>query len=197
MLSILLPLWSMECELEIHYSHQHNHPILKLHYPKGCKLNISDKNNTVTIKFISTTKQNNIANIKHTKKQSVSKVEKLLSIAKDKLGSSYKPGAKGPKYFDCSGFVYYVFGQVGYSIPRVSTNQAKIGKKLTKKELKKGDIVCFDTSKKGHVNHTGIYLGQGKFIHASSGKAYSVTISDLTIGFYKDKFQWGIRILDK
>jgi sulfane dehydrogenase subunit SoxC len=62
-------------------------------------------------------------------------------------------------------------------------------------DLKKGDMVFFDTHERGHVNHSGVYLGDGRFIHASSGKAMSVTISELDKGFYVDKFRWGIRKL--
>jgi cell wall-associated NlpC family hydrolase len=110
------------------------------------------------------------------------------------LGKPYKYGATGPNSFDCSGFVYAVYREVGKNIPRTSIAQSQIaGKKLTKDELKEGDLVFFDTSLKGHINHSGIYLGNHKFIHASSGKAYSVTISTLD-GWYKDKFRWGKRV---
>ena len=79
----------------------------------------------------------------------------------------------------------------GIQIPRTSLNQSQIsGSKLSRAELSVGDMVFFDTSLKGHVNHVGIYLGNGKFIHASSGKAFSVTISDMN-GWYKNKFRWG------
>jgi len=118
----------------------------------------------------------------------------LITLAKSKIGSTYESTKAGPDTFDCSGFVYYVFGQNGIEIPRSSIDQAEIeGEKLTKDELKLGDLVFFDTSQKGHVNHSGIYLGNGEFIHASSGKAYGVTISNLISGWYKDKFLWGKR----
>ena len=110
------------------------------------------------------------------------------------LGKPYKYGATGEKSFDCSGFVYAVYRNIGFAIPRTSLNQSEIeGRKITKNSLKVGDLVFFDTSLKGYVNHSGIYLGQGKFIHASSGKAFSVTISDIN-AWYKDKFKWGKRI---
>ena len=57
-----------------------------------------------------------------------------------------------------------------------------------------GDIVVFDTMHRGHINHSGIYIGDGKFIHATSGKAFRVTTSKLDSGFYKDKFRWGVRV---
>ncbi|APW65373.1 hypothetical protein LPB137_05690 [Poseidonibacter parvus] len=115
----------------------------------------------------------------------------LLSLAKSKLGSPYVYAKTGPNSFDCSGFVYYVFNKNNIQVPRTSIAQSKIGRKITRDKIKRGDLVFFDTSLKGHVNHSGIYLGNGKFIHASSGRANSVTISNID-GWYKDKFKWGI-----
>jgi cell wall-associated NlpC family hydrolase len=118
----------------------------------------------------------------------------IVNIAKKHLGKPYRYGATGPKSFDCSGFVYAVHKRIGVTIPRTSLSQSRIrGKKLSKSELKEGDMLFFDTSLKGHINHSGIYLGNGKFIHASSGKAHSVTISSLN-GWYKNKFRWGKHI---
>lgn len=119
------------------------------------------------------------------------KSDVLIALAKSKLGSPYVYAKAGPDSFDCSGFVYYLFNKNDIDIPRTSIAQSKIGSKITRDEIKRGDLVFFDTSLKGHVNHSGIYLGDGKFIHASSGKANSVTISDID-GWYKDKFRWGI-----
>ena len=115
----------------------------------------------------------------------------LISLAKSKLGSPYVYAKTGPNSFDCSGFVYYVFNKNNIQVPRTSIAQSKIGQKITRDKIKRGDLVFFDTSLKGHVNHSGIYLGNGKFIHASSGRANSVTISNID-GWYKDKFKWGI-----
>jgi len=118
----------------------------------------------------------------------------IVQTAKKYLGKPYRYGATGPNSFDCSGFVYAVFKEVGVPIPRTSLAQSKIkGKKLSKSELKAGDLLSFDTSLKGHINHSGIYIGNHKFIHASSGKAHSVTISSLD-GWYRDKFRWGKRV---
>ena len=118
----------------------------------------------------------------------------IIVEAQKHLGKPYKYGKTGPDSFDCSGFVYGVHRNLGIKIPRTSLDQSKIvGRKLTKSELKVSDMLFFDTSLKGHINHSGIYLGEDKFIHASSGKANSVTISDLN-GWYRDKFRWGKRI---
>jgi len=133
---------------------------------------------------------------KETSKQ-ISKTEKIISLAKSKLGDSYEPAKAGPDHFDCSGFVYYVFKTNGIQIPRSSLPQSQSGDKLSREQIRRGDILFFDTHDRKHINHSGIYLGEGKFIHSSSGKAYGVTISDLDKGFYKDKFRWGVRKVEK
>jgi hypothetical protein len=75
----------------------------------------------------------------------ISKVDKLISLATSKLGASYVPMKAGPDHFDCSGFVYYIFTTNGISIPRSSLKQSISGKKLIRDELEKGDILFFDT----------------------------------------------------
>jgi len=119
-------------------------------------------------------------------------VENLISLSETKIGSPYAYGNAGPNTFDCSGFVYYLFKTHNIEIPRSSREQSKIGTHLSRQDIQRGDILFFDTSNKGHVNHSGIYLGDDKFIHASSGKAKGVTISSLN-NWYKDRFRWGIR----
>jgi len=118
-------------------------------------------------------------------------VDKIILFAKSKIGNPYIYADTGPDSFDCSGFVYYLFKEQNISISRTSLEQSKEGNPISREEIQRGDRIFFDTSHKGHVNHVGIYLGEGKFIHASSGKAKGVTISDLN-AWYKDKFLWGI-----
>lgn len=129
------------------------------------------------------------------KKVNQSQEEKsLIQIARAQLGKPYVYGKSGPDSFDCSGFVYGVHQQLGITLPRTSLQQSQINFPLVSKEaLQKGDLVFFDTSGKGVINHSGIYLGNGEFIHASSGKANGVTISSLD-AWYKDKFRWGKRL---
>ncbi len=117
--------------------------------------------------------------------------EKITKLAKKKLGRRYVWGATGTKNtFDCSGFTKYVYEKNGISIPRTSIKQSKYGKYVPKNKLKKGDLVFFDTSKeqKGYVNHVGIYLGNGKFIHASSAKK-KVVITSLNKAFYAKRYK--------
>jgi len=119
----------------------------------------------------------------------------IIEEAKGHLGEKYVWGATGPSRFDCSGFTSYVYKKMGITIPRVSKNQGKVGKKVRRSRLKKGDLVFFDTSRRrrGYINHVGIYIGNHKFIHASSSKR-KVIISSLNKRFYKARFKWGRRL---
>lgn len=122
---------------------------------------------------------------------------KIVQEAKKVLGVPYRYGSNGPKSFDCSGFTSYVFKKCGIKLPRTSKSQAKIGKKISKSNLQVGDLVFFDTSGSynGVISHVGIYIGNGKFIHASSGKkAKKVVISDITDGYYKKKYVTARRV---
>ena len=125
------------------------------------------------------------------KKSSNSKSAKITSLAKKKLGRRYVWGATGQKNtFDCSGFTTYVYKKNGIKLPRRAIAQSKYGKYIARKNLKQGDLIFFDTSKhhKGYVNHVGIYLGNGKFIHASSAKK-KVVITSLNKRFYSQRYR--------
>jgi hypothetical protein len=97
---------------------------------------------------------------------------------------------EGPNNFDCSGFTYYMYGSMGIEIPRVSSEQAKIGKKISMKELQYGDLIFFATSRnKRKITHVGMYLGDGWFTHASTIK-YEVVYSNLfTSPYYKKRLR--------
>ncbi|CAA6799999.1 MAG: Peptidoglycan lytic protein P45 [uncultured Sulfurovum sp.] len=128
----------------------------------------------------------------------VSLSKKVETYAKEKLGQKYVWGATGPKSFDCSGFTREVFlGTTGIKIPRVSRDQAKVGLHVDYQKLKRGDMVFFDTEKKytGRVNHVGIYLNNGNFIHASSAKKKVIITNFKKKPFYKKRFLWGRRIV--
>jgi len=123
---------------------------------------------------------------------------KIEKYAKKMLGKKYVWGATGPKCYDCSGFTQRVYRKVaGVKLPRVSYLQAKIGKRISFKKLKQGDMVFFDTEKKrtGRVNHVGIYLGKGNFIHASSGGKKVMITNFRKKRFYKNRFLWGQRVI--
>ena len=115
--------------------------------------------------------------------------------AKSHLGKKYVWGANGPYTFDCSGFTKAVFAQYNIDIPRVSRDQAKEGRIVPWNYLKKGDLIFFDSKKSSRVSHVGIYLGEGRFIHASSSK-HRVVISNLTSNYYSKHFKWGRRVTE-
>ncbi len=120
----------------------------------------------------------------------------VIREAKKYLGKRYVWGAEGPNKFDCSGFTQYVMRKSkGVKIPRVSRKQAYYGKYVSRKNLKPGDLIFFDTSRRrrGYVNHVGIYIGNNKFIHASSAR-HRVVITSLNRPFYRSRFKWGRRI---
>ena len=123
----------------------------------------------------------------------------IESNAKKLLGIKYVWGATGPSTYDCSGFTQKIYRDSGIKIPRVSRDQAKVGKYVTYSRLKRGDMVFFDTKKKrtGIVSHVGIYLGKGNFIHASSGAKKIVIYNFNKKTFYKKRFLWGRRVLQK
>jgi len=124
------------------------------------------------------------------------KSSNITRLAKKKLGRRYVWGAVGQKNtFDCSGLTSYVCKKNGISIPRTSINQSKYGKYVSRKDLQPGDLIFFDTSKrrKGYVNHVGIYLGNDKFIHASSAKK-KVVISKLGKSFYSKRYKGARRV---
>ncbi|MEY3089758.1 MAG: hypothetical protein RL113_74 [Pseudomonadota bacterium] len=117
--------------------------------------------------------------------------ERMISVAKTKLGRRYVWGASGTQNtYDCSSFTKFVYKSIGIYLPRTSIRQSKYGKYVKREELKRGDLIFFDTSKehRGYVNHVGIYLGDNRFIHASSAKK-KVVISKLEKNFYSQRYK--------
>jgi cell wall-associated NlpC family hydrolase len=100
---------------------------------------------------------------------------KAVDIALSKIGSPYRYGASGPNAFDCSGLVSWAFKKAGISLPRTSRAQSQVGTPVSRDELRPGDLVFFYKP----VSHVGIYIGDGKIVHASSRKS-PVKISDIS-----------------
>lgn len=106
----------------------------------------------------------------------------IISYAKNMIGVPYEWGGITPSGFDCSGFIKYVFNQRGYTIPRTVNELWNFGVSVTKPSI--GDIVFFQTYKPG-PSHAGIYMGNGKFIHAGSN---GVKVSNLNISYWQKRF---------
>lgn len=124
------------------------------------------------------------------------KVQKMLSIAKEQLGKKYVRGREGPDSFDCSGFVYYIVTKLGIHTTRFSADAfSKVSSwtKITKMDsLIPGDILFWKNSASSRIGHTGIYLGNGKFIH-SSGSNKKVVYGKL-MGYFERNFAFARRI---
>ncbi len=130
------------------------------------------------------------------KEAKTGKSAKITKLAKNELGKKYVWGAVGEKNtFDCSGLTTYVCKKNGICIPRRAIAQSKYGKPVKRDNLKPGDLVFFDTSKrrKGYVNHVGIYIGNNNFIHASSAKK-KVVITSLDKTFYDQRYKGARRV---
>ena len=125
-------------------------------------------------------------------------IEDILDEARSHIGKSYVWATRGPKTFDCSGFVYYVFKQFGYNFSPSSRNQYTLGTKVERKNAKKGDLIFFHSRKHPRdVGHVGIIWdvksdGTILFIHASVKKGISIAELD---GYYERNFVGIKRVL--
>lgn len=127
--------------------------------------------------------------------------ESLIDFAKSMLGIPYRYATSNPKVgFDCSGFVSYVFSNFGFKVPRSSREFSYTGTETTLENAKVGDVLIFtgSNSRIRRIGHVGIIYSIDengiKFIHASSGKAHGVTITDFN-GHYKNRFMKVVSIL--
>lgn len=88
--------------------------------------------------------------------------QRLVDIARSKIGSPYMYGGSGPDAFDCSGFTSWVHAQVGKAIPRTSQAQAAAGQPVSRENIQPGDVVAYYSG----ASHVGIYAGNGMIIDA-------------------------------
>ena len=116
----------------------------------------------------------------------------IASSAHSQLGKPYVRGGISPQQgFDCSGLVYWACARNGVSVPRMTSDQAKAGQRIDRSALRPGDIVVFKTSWTGY--HTGIYLGQGRFVHSPKPKT-RVRIDSLQQEYWKEHYVTGRRV---
>ena len=113
----------------------------------------------------------------------------VVGIAMHYLGTPYAWGGSSPGGFDCSGFVAYVYAQVGVSLPHYTGAQWNAGVAVAKSDLQPGDLVFFNG-----LGHVGIYIGGGQMIHAPhTGDV--VKISDINSGWYAATYVGARRIV--
>ena len=118
--------------------------------------------------------------------------EQIVAFAEQFLGTPYVWAGSSPSGFDCSGFVSYVFKNFGYTVNRTAASMYTNGVAVEKSELQIGDAVFFASSSES-IGHVGIYIGDGEFIHSSSGCGY-VTISGLDESYYSRMYVGARRI---
>ncbi len=122
--------------------------------------------------------------------------ERVAAYAKQFKGYRYVYGGASPSGFDCSGMVYYIYRQFGYNVGRTSTDQLRNGySHVSRSNLKPGDIVLFErtyTSSRP-ATHSGIYIGNGQFIHAANSRL-GVIVTSIDNDYYASRFLCGVRI---
>jgi murein DD-endopeptidase len=106
-----------------------------------------------------------------TRPSNAAPADRAAALAATMVGKPYKYGGSSPSGFDCSGLVQYSFKQAGVSLPHNTVQQRAASRLVNVAELRRGDLLFFNQEGKKH-GHVGIYLGDGKFVHApSSGKS--------------------------
>jgi len=120
--------------------------------------------------------------------------QQIVNYAKKYLGVKYVWGGTSPRGFDCSGLVQYVYKQFGIKLNRVAADQAKQGTKVTKAQLRPGDLVFFNTDSGSGIDHVGIYIGNNQFLHAASGRG-KVLIDPLNHSYYNGRLVTARRMI--
>jgi cell wall-associated NlpC family hydrolase len=114
--------------------------------------------------------------------------QRAVDLAMQYRGAPYRWGGEAPSGFDCSGFVRYVYAQVGVSLPHNAATQYQYGTSVSRDNLEPGDLVFFD-----RLRHNGIYIGDGRFIHARQTGKY-VGIGSLDDDWYRTHWVGGRRL---
>jgi len=122
------------------------------------------------------------------------KASELVVNAMAFLGVPYKRGGNSLETgFDCSGFVRAIYEQTaGLLLPRKASQQAAATEKIDKKDLQPGDLVFFNTMRRA-FSHVGIYVGEGKFIHAPKPGA-EVRVEDMGVAYWSRRFDGARRV---
>lgn len=129
--------------------------------------------------------------------QQGSKADQIINFAKSLRGKvTYEFGVRNTSrlIFDCSSFTQYVFERYGVNMKWGTKYQKNAGHAVSKSNLQKGDLVFFGTSSRSSINHVGIYIGGGEFIHNTPSKN-GISINSLNTGYWSDKYISARRVL--
>jgi cell wall-associated NlpC family hydrolase len=122
---------------------------------------------------------------------STTNARRLMSVALRYTGTPYVFGGTAPGGFDCSGYVRYVYAQMGVYLPRCADEQFLVGRSVSYSALQPGDLVFFETYASG-ASHVGIYLGNDKFVAASSSRG--VHVDSLRSSYYSSRYLGARRV---
>lgn len=121
--------------------------------------------------------------------------QKIVKTAYSQMGQRYRYGGDSPqKGFDCSGLIWWTYKKHGIPVPRITTDQAKTGKSVPRAQAQPGDIVVFRTGTSPRGLHTGIYSGNGTFIH-SPRRGERVRMESMDIPYWDRTFIGVRRVL--
>lgn len=134
---------------------------------------------------------NNVTLARNTKSDNNDLGCRIIEYAKTLIGVPYRSGGSSPAGFDCSGYTNYVYKQFNINLPRTSGGQYNCGKPVSANEAKPGDLVAFSSGSR--INHVGIYIGSGNFIHSSSSRG--ITISSLNDSYWGPRFVGYSRVI--
>jgi cell wall-associated NlpC family hydrolase len=111
----------------------------------------------------------------------------VADLAQQYVGSPYRWGGASPAGFDCTGFVMWVFSQFGVGLPHNEAGQLASGTAVSADDLQPGDVVVFANTYRRGLSHVGIYVGNGKFVHAVDER-HGVLVSNLWDSYWGPRF---------
>ncbi len=114
--------------------------------------------------------------------------DQVANLAVAYVGTPYTWGGISPAGFDCTGFVLWVFAQFGQTLPHSEAGQLASGQPVGLDALRPGDVLVFANTYRAGLSHTGIYLGEGQFVHAADER-HGVVVSAVWDGY------WGPRLV--
>jgi cell wall-associated NlpC family hydrolase len=118
----------------------------------------------------------------------------VAELAEQFVGTPYRWGGASPAGFDCTGFVMYVYSQFGVSLPHNVAGQLGSGERVSSDELEPGDVLVFANTYRGGLSHTGIYVGDGQFVHAADER-HGVMVSSLGDGYWSSHLAGATRAI--
>ena len=123
--------------------------------------------------------------------------EEVAEFALNYVGCRYVLGGQGPNKFDCSGFVYYVYKNFGYSLKPGARNQwSVLDERVSKSELLPGDLLFYSSNGRASgIFHVGIYIGDGQFVHAANSRK-GVIVSDIDEAWYANRYLGAKRVIE-